>query len=78
MMRRRSSIISGKSLNSVADNDTSLDHFGTIGKFEKQPFKSVPFIIKVLRLNSPEWLYMIIGGIAALVFGGVIPVGHYF
>ncbi|CAF5046237.1 unnamed protein product, partial [Rotaria socialis] len=33
----------------------------------------MPFLFKILRLNSPEWLYLVIGGFASLVFGAVMP-----
>ena len=33
-----------------------------------------PFLIKVLRLNALEWVYLVIGSIASLLFGVVMPI----
>jgi hypothetical protein len=73
IMLRRSSIVSTKSVTSEVMSETGND----IGKFDHLENESrfkMPFILKIAQLNSPEWLYLLIGGIASLVFGGLMPV----
>jgi ABC-type multidrug transport system ATPase subunit len=72
IMQRRSSIISVKSVTSeISDPGNEL---GIIDETEKPTFCSKPFIFKILGLNSPEWAYLLIGCIASLVFGAIMPV----
>lgn len=68
---RRQSIISVKSVTSDFDekqfnlNDNNQD---------KKSFFHLPFIFKIAKLNTPEWYYLLLGGIASLLFGCVMPV----
>ncbi|CAF1394040.1 unnamed protein product [Adineta ricciae] len=69
---RRSSIISAKSGISEAGSELG-DHFETDQNDEKRSRFRMPTILKVLRLNAPEWFYLVLGGIASLVYGGITP-----
>jgi ABC-type multidrug transport system ATPase subunit len=73
IMGRRSSIVSVKSITSdvVSESGNDVD---TTDEKEKKPCCHKPTIVKVLQLNSPEWLYLLLGSIASLIFGGVMPV----
>ncbi|CAF2728582.1 unnamed protein product [Rotaria sp. Silwood2] len=73
IMLRRTSIISVKSIASEINSETGHD-LGAMDDVEEKPFFSMPFLFKVLRLNSPEWFYLLIGAIASLIFGAVTPV----
>lgn len=71
MMMRRASIVSKKSITS------DLSDAGDLRGLSEQQEKSccqTPLLFKILRLNAPEWLYLLIGGIASLAFGAVTPV----
>jgi hypothetical protein len=72
IMLRRSSIVSAKSISSEiseSGNDAQI-----IDEKEKEPLFRMPFLVKVTRLNAPEWYYLLIGGIASLAVGAVMPV----
>ncbi|CAF5007439.1 unnamed protein product, partial [Rotaria socialis] len=72
IMMRRSSIVSVKSV--ISETTSETGHDGVIVEdAERKPSFSMPFLFKILRLNSPEWLYLVIGGFASLVFGAVMP-----
>ncbi|CAF3747797.1 unnamed protein product [Rotaria sordida] len=71
IMLRRSSIVSVKSI--ASEISEAGDDIGTIDEIEEKPFFSMPFILKVLRLNAPEWIYLLFGAIASLIFGGIMP-----
>ena len=73
---RRSSIVSAKSVISEAGSELG-DHSGTTENEEKRSRFRMPTILKVLRLNAPEWYYLLLGGIASLVYGGITPVCAY-
>ena len=73
---RRSSIISAKSAISEAGSELD-DHFETDQNEEKRSRFRMPTILKVLRLNAPEWFYLVLGGIASLTYGGITPVCEY-
>ena len=75
IMQRRSSIVSIKS---VTSDISDLGDLEVIQENEKAPICSMPFILKMLRLNSPEWVYVLFGAIASLAFGAVMPVRRYF
>ena len=44
---------------------------------EKRSFCSPPLILTVLRLNAPEWFYLLLGAISSLAVGGVMPVCEF-
>lgn len=73
---RRQSILSIKSQVS----DISQEEFNVNEHQESRirSFFRLPFIFKVAKLNAPEWFYLLLGGLASLVFGAVMPVrdGH--
>ena len=72
IMMRRSSIVSVKS---VTSETSEMGKDGAV--LEETEGKSccrTPFFLKILRLNSPEWFYLLIGSIASLLFGAVMPV----
>jgi ABC-type sugar transport system ATPase subunit len=77
IMLRRSSIISAKSVGSDAPSESGNDA-QIPDQIEKQTRYKTPFFFKVLRLNAPEWYYLVLGGIASLIFGAVMPVCKYF
>lgn len=69
---RRSSIISTKS--AISESSETTHEPVMIGDVEGKRCLTMPFFFKILRLNGPEWAYLLIGGFASLVFGGVMPV----
>jgi ABC-type proline/glycine betaine transport system ATPase subunit len=77
IMLRRSSIVSAKSTASDGVSESGGD-LGTIDDTEKETGFKTPLMIQVLQLNSPEWYYLVVGGIASLAFGGMMPVCSHF
>ena len=65
--QRRQSIVSVKSHNSDA---TEIDSQEII----KKSFFRIPFIFKVIQLNKSGWHYLLLGSIASLFFGAMMPV----
>lgn len=73
LMLRRTSIVSVKS--TTSETLSELAHDATmIDDTEKKSCCSMPVLFQVLGLNSPEWFYLLIGGIASLIYGAVMPV----
>ncbi|CAF5169058.1 unnamed protein product, partial [Rotaria sp. Silwood1] len=72
IMLRRTSVVSIKSVASELNSETGYD-LGLIEEVEEKPLISMPFIFKILRLNSPEWFYLLLGAISSLALGGVMP-----
>jgi ATP-binding cassette, subfamily B (MDR/TAP), member 1 len=54
-------------------SDTGRD-VTVLKETESKPCCSTPFFLKILRLNGSEWVYLVIGSIASLLFGAVMPV----
>ena len=77
LIPRRFSIISTKSLTSEANSETGED-IGNIDETESKPCLRMPFLLKIARLNSPEWVYLLIGSFASLCYGAVMPVSFSF
>ena len=77
IMQRRSSIISTKSITSEVISETG-DDLDMIGQAERKSCFRMPFILKIARLNSPEWFYLLLGGLASLCYGAVMPVSILF
>ena len=73
---RRSSIISAKSVVSEVTSESGNDA-ETTANTEKKSQSRMPILFEVLQLNSPEWFYLLLGGIASLIFGGIMPVCKY-
>jgi hypothetical protein len=72
IMLRRSSIVSAKSVaseTSEAGNDAQ-----TIDDTKKGSRSKMPLMLQVIRLNSPEWYHLVLGGMASLVVGALMPV----
>ena len=76
-MQKQASRISVKSVASDADSDTG-NNLQIVDETKKSSRCRTPFIFEVVKLNSPEWYYLLLGGIASLAFGGVTPVCKYF
>lgn len=75
IMLRRSSIVSVKSINSeISENGKDL---ANLDENETRTCCRTPFILEVLKLNSPEWLYLVLGSIASLFSGAVMPVCRF-
>ena len=72
IMMRRSSVVSAKSITSET-SDTDKD-VTALEETERKSCCSTPFLIKILRLNAPEWIYLLLGSIASLLSGAVMPV----
>jgi hypothetical protein len=72
---RSSSIISDKSVVSELMSESGND-IETTANTEKQ--SRMPILFQALKLNSPEWFYLLLGTIASLIFGGIMPVCKYF
>ena len=72
---RRTSIISTKSLNS----ETSIGghESAVIESEKKRSCCRTPFLLQILKLNSPEWFYLLVGSIASLICGGQMPVSRH-
>lgn len=74
-MLRRSSVVSAKS---VASEISDAGHeLSMIEETQKKPFFRTPLLVKVAKLNSPEWFYLLLGGIASLASGAVMPVSIF-
>jgi len=74
---RRSSIVSVKSAMSEGVSESGND-VQTVDSIEEPAGFSTPIMLKIARLNSPEWFYLLIGGIASLMSGAVMPVCKHF
>jgi ABC-type uncharacterized transport system ATPase subunit len=72
IMLQRVSIVSTKSAVSYVSSEGG-DGLNTINGIEKSPLIRMPLMLKLLRLNSSEWFYILLGIIASLVFGAVMP-----
>ena len=73
---KRSSIVSTISLTTQGGSETG-DNLGTLDDLKKPSLLRLPFFFEILRLNGPEWFYIVIGGIASLIFGAVTPVSLF-
>jgi ATP-binding cassette subfamily B (MDR/TAP) protein 1 len=74
IMLRRSSIVSVASeFHTETGDDLKIN--GQLD--EKNRFKT-PFMFKIAKLSSPEWYYLLLGGIASLAVGAVMPVCSHF
>jgi len=71
---RSSSVISDKSVVSELLSESGND-IETTANTEK--LSRMPILFQALKLNSPEWFYLLLGAIASLVFGAVMPVCKY-
>ena len=72
---RRASIISAKSVTSeISESGQDLE---VIDEGKKKSCCQKPLLIKVAELNSPEWFYLLLGAIASLGFGAVMPVSKF-
>ncbi|UJR08519.1 hypothetical protein I4U23_012782 [Adineta vaga] len=69
---RRSSIISAKSITSDVGSEVGNDLDLDAQKEKRFQFR-MPTLLKVIRLNAPEWFYLLLGGFASLVYGGITP-----
>ena len=74
LVLRRSSIVSAKSnvSEAISESGNDLEHLADL-ETNKKRFK-MPFFFKILKLNSPEWFYLLLGGLASLCTGAVMPV----
>jgi hypothetical protein len=72
---RRSSLISEKSVASdgLSESGNDIETTATTEKLSR-----MPILFQALKLNSPEWFYLLLGTIASLIFGGIMPVCKYF
>ena len=70
---RRSSIVSVKSnvSEAVSESGNEIDNLGQ--NEEKSGFRT-PIVFKVMKLNSPEWFYLLLGAIGSLASGAMMPV----
>jgi ABC-type multidrug transport system ATPase subunit len=73
IMLRRSSIVSAKSAISEGISESG-EELANLQDLEKPARFRMPLMFKVIKLNGPEWHYLLIGGIASLAFGAVMPV----
>ena len=73
IIQRRSSIVSVKSAISEGASESGED-LANLQDVEKSSGFRMPLMFRVMKLNSPEWFYLLIGGIASLAFGAVMPV----
>jgi hypothetical protein len=71
---RSSSIVSDKSVVSELLSESGNDIEKTANT-EKQ--SRMPILFQALKLNSPEWFYLLLGTIASLISGGIMPVCKY-
>ncbi|CAF1405022.1 unnamed protein product [Adineta steineri] len=69
---KRSSIISTKSVASEVISELGNDVETTMNT-ENKSRSRMPILFEILKLNSPEWFYLLLGGIASLICGGVVP-----
>ena len=59
------------------DNDDSKASFNESSKRKKGRLHT-PFIFKVLKLNAPEWPWILLGAISSIVYGAVQPLFALF
>jgi hypothetical protein len=74
LLLRRTSVMSTKSVNS----ETSIGghELDLIESKKERSFCRTPFMVQILKLNSPEWFYLLVGSIASLIYGGLMPVSR--
>jgi ATP-binding cassette subfamily B (MDR/TAP) protein 1 len=77
IMLRRSSIVSAKSVASEVLSETG-NNPGTMDQLDKPSRFKTPFMVKIVKLNSPEWHHLLLGAIASLLVGAVTPVCSHF
>ena len=58
------------------ENDSTTALIGDPSK-EKKGFH-YPLSLKILKLNSPEWFWIVVGGISSIVFSAVPPIFSLF
>ena len=75
LLLRRTSVISAKSVNS--ETSIGAHELDSIESKKKRSFCRTPFILQILKLNSPEWFYLLIGSIASLIYGGLMPASRH-
>lgn len=67
LIQRRQSILSIKSnISDISEKENNL--------IIKKSFFHLPFLFQIFKLNKPEWYYLLLGGIASLLFGALMPV----
>ena len=78
MTKRTTSVTSGDHDENDDDDDDYDD--GTSRDPTKKTKKRlrVPFIVKILKLNGPEWLWIVIGAINSLIYGAIQPLFALF
>jgi hypothetical protein len=59
--------------------DEDYDHTSAIDSAKKnKKCWRVPFIFKVLKLNAPEWPWILLGGFNSIVYGAIEPIVALF
>lgn len=59
------------------DNDDSKASSNEAAKKKKSRFHT-PFIFKVLKLNAPEWPWILLGAVSSIIYGAVQPLFALF
>ena len=79
-MSRQSSTSADESEN-VDDDDDDDDgepSSGEISKKKKKRRFRAPFIFRILKLNAPEWYWILLGAISSLAYGAIQPLFALF
>ncbi|CAF0756890.1 unnamed protein product [Adineta steineri] len=77
-MSKQSSISAGDADDYIDDDDEDDDPTSDKTSKKKKKFCHVPFIFKMLRLNAPEWHWILLGAICSAFFGAMQPLFALF
>ena len=79
-MSRQSSTSADESENVDADDDDDDGEpsSGEISKKKKKRRFRAPFIFRILKLNAPEWYWILLGAISSLAYGAIQPLFALF
>jgi ABC-type multidrug transport system fused ATPase/permease subunit len=72
----KQSSISGDDLNDIDDDDDEAS--ADDSKKKKKKYCHTPFIFRMLKLNGPEWRWILLGAIGSLTYGAIQPLFALF
>lgn len=72
-LKKQISIHSQKSVKSESDSETSTEISEEESDDESEEQSSDVSLWRIMKLNSPEWVYLLIGSIAAILVGASFP-----
>ena len=75
---RQSSTSADESENIDDDDDGGEPSSGEASKKKKKRRFRAPFIFRILKLNAPEWYWIVLGAISSLAYGAIQPLFALF